>query len=107
MNKLKELRESLSYSVEEFAKKMKIHRSSLYRYEGTNKKEPRDLPMEVAIDISEKFNISLDWLVGKEVPKYRDNIINIIVGVYEKLSELKRQELLNYAIFLQNQEELK
>lgn len=54
-NRLKELRESLGYSVDEFAKIIGVHRSSIYRYEGTNEAEPRDMPISLAIQIAEKF----------------------------------------------------
>lgn len=62
--RFKQVRISKGYSVDDFAKLLDIHRSSIYRYEGTNQKEQRDIPFDVAIKISQKFNISLEWLAG-------------------------------------------
>lgn len=105
MNRLKELRESLDMSVEEFAKLFRVHRSSMYRYEGTNVKEPREIPIELAVEISEKFNVSLDWLAGTSNVKFRDNKIDILTEIYNKLSDAGRQELFNFALFLKSKEE--
>lgn len=69
--RLRELRKSLGYSVDEFARLLGIHRSSLYRYEADNK-YARDLPISIAIKVSEMFNVSLDWLAGVSDTKYCD-----------------------------------
>lgn len=57
-NRLRELRESLGYSTEHFAKMFGIHRSSLMRYEGSNSKELRELPLWLAVKICNCFNIN-------------------------------------------------
>lgn len=105
MNRLKELRESLHISVEEFCKMFEVHRSSVYRYEGTNKNEPRELPIGLALRVAEKFNVSMDWLVGKDVPKYRDNISSMLTEIYDRLSDEGRKELINFAVYLRTKEE--
>lgn len=103
-NRLKELRESLGYGPDEFAALIGIHRSSIYRYEGTNDKEKRDLPMSLALTISEKFNVSLDWLAGTSTVKFRNQTPTKLTEVYESLSEKSKEELFNYAMFLKSKE---
>lgn len=106
-NRLKELRESFGYSVDEFARMLNIHRSSLYRYEGTNKLEQRELPLSLAIQISEKFNISLDWLAGVSDVKYRDQTPTKLSEIYNSLSDESKKELFNFAMYLKMKEENK
>lgn len=104
-NRLKELRESLGYSVEEFAKIIGVHRSSIYRYEGTNEAEPRDMPISLAIQIAEKFNVSLDWLAGATDVKYLNQSSNKLTEIYESLSEENQNKLFDYAMYLKNKED--
>lgn len=104
-NRLKELRESLNLSVDEFAKALDIHRSSVYRYEGANKNEQRELPISLAVKISEKFNVSLDWLTGNSDNKYREQTSNRLTDIYDQLSDAGKKELFNYAMYLLNKEE--
>ncbi|HQD77176.1 MAG TPA: helix-turn-helix transcriptional regulator, partial [Bacillota bacterium] len=47
--RLKELRESAGYSPAEFALMFGISRSSVYRYEGGNVKESREIPISLAL----------------------------------------------------------
>lgn len=103
-NRLKELRESLDYSVDEFAKLLEVHRSSIYRYEGGNELEQRDVPISLAIKISQKFNISLDWLAGNSNTMYINQTSSKLTEVYESLSESGKNELFNYATYLQEKE---
>lgn len=105
MNRLKELIDSLNMSAEEFAKAFSINRSSVYRYTGANKKEARDIPTELACRIAERYNISLDWLLGKPgFERYRDNTINALVEIYSALSEEGKKDLFKYAMLLRGAE---
>lgn len=103
-NRLKELRESLNYSVDDFAKLLGVHRSSIYRYEGTNKLEQRELPISLALLISSKFNISLDWLAGTSDIKFLEHTPNKLTEIYLELSDEAKKELFNYGIYLKNKE---
>jgi transcriptional regulator with XRE-family HTH domain len=103
-NRLKELRESLQLSVDEFAKALGIHRSSLYRYEGTNKSEPREIPIGLAIKISEIYGVSLDWLAGNSEVKFINQTSNKLTEIYEALSDSAKQELFDYAMYLKSKE---
>jgi DNA-binding XRE family transcriptional regulator len=103
-NRLRELRESLGYGPDEFAKIIGVHRSSIYRYEGSNEAEQRDMPISVAIKISHKFNISLDWLAGTTNIKYINQAPNKLTEVYESLSDQGKTQLFDYALYLKNKE---
>jgi len=99
-DRIKELRLQLGYPVDEFARMLGIHRSSVYRYEGENEKEARDVPISIAILISKKFNVSLDWLAGVSNSMYLDQSSNELTELYETLSEENKKELFSYARYL-------
>ncbi len=100
--RIKELRTQLGYSVDEYSKMLGIHRSSVYRYEGENEKESRDVPMSIAILISKKFNVSLDWLGGTSETMYLEQSNNKLLEIYESLNEEGKKELFNFANYLKN-----
>ena len=100
-SRIKELRENVDYSVNEFAKILGISRSSMYRYEGSN--EPRDLPMILAITLSERFNVSLDWLAGTSGEKFRAQ--TSLEEVFASLSDEGKKAVLEYAMFIKAKEE--
>jgi transcriptional regulator with XRE-family HTH domain len=102
--RIKELRLSLGYTVDEFAKVLGIHRSSVYRYEGENEKESREIPMSIAILISQKFNVSLDWLGGLSGTKHPEQSSGNLSEVYESLSEQAKKELFSFADYLKSKE---
>jgi transcriptional regulator with XRE-family HTH domain len=105
MNRLKELIDSLDMSAEEFAKIFGIHMSSVYRYTGANKKEARDIPATLAIKIAERYNVSLDWLMGNPgAERYRDNTTNALVEIYNSLSDEGKKDLFKYAMLLRGAE---
>jgi len=99
--RIKELRQSLGYSGQEFADLLGIHVSSIYRYEETNLKEKRDLPLSVAIRIAKRLGISLDWLAGLSNEMYRKKNTGFTL---DSLSEEGRKEVLRYAEFIKEKE---
>lgn len=60
-NKLRELRKSINLTQEDLSEKLAISRSSLSLYE-TDKREPDG---ETLLKIADYFDISLDYLFGK------------------------------------------
>ncbi len=102
--RLKELRESAGYSPAEFALMFGISRSSVYRYEGRNVKESREIPISLAIDISKKFGISLDWMAGNSDIKYINQSESELTKIYNGLPESAQGELFNFAVYLQDRE---
>lgn len=103
--RLKELREAAGYTPDEFALKFKISRSSVYRYEGENKKEPRSVPITLAMEISKQLGgISLDWLVGNTDIKYLGQSENELIKIYNELPEKAQGELFSFAVYLRDKE---
>ena len=102
--RLKELRESAGYTPTQFALMFRISRASVYRYEGKNTKEPRQIPISLAIKISKKFGISLDWMAGNTDIKYINLNENELSNIYRSLPEKAQEELFNYAVYLKNKE---
>lgn len=105
--RIKELRSSLGFSVDEFAKIIGVHRASIYRYEGNSGNDTRDIPISVAVKICEKFNVSMDWLSGTSESKFLNQSPNILTEIYESLTEEGRKELFNYAMYIKSKEENK
>jgi len=105
VNRLKELIDSMDLSAEEFAKMFDINKTSVYRYTGANKKEQREIPTPLALKICERFNVSLDWLVGNEgAARYRDNTTNALAEIYDSLSEAGKKELFSFAMYVRGKE---
>lgn len=103
--RLRELRESAGYSKTQFAAMFKIGRTSLYRYEGENEEDMREIPITLALEISKRLGgISLDWMVGNTNIKYINQSENELTKIYKSLSEQAQGELFNYAIYLKNKE---
>ncbi len=98
--RIKELRIQSGYSVDEFAKILGVHRSSVYRYEGDNEKEARDIPIGLAILISSRFNVSLDWLAGITDTMSLGQSSTKLTEMYKSLTEENKKELFNYAKYL-------
>lgn len=103
-DRLKEIRESAGYGKEEFALLLGISRTSLYRYEGGNKKDAREIPIDVALAISKKFGISLDWMVGNTDIKYLGQSENELIKIYNELPEKAQGELFSFAVYLRDKE---
>jgi transcriptional regulator with XRE-family HTH domain len=97
--RLRELRFSLGYSADEFAKLLGVGRSSLYRYENS---EGSGLPITTAVALSEQFNISLDWLAGMSDQKYR---IKYSFGeIYDSLTDSGKKAVYDYAMYIKMKE---
>ncbi len=67
MNRIKILREDLKLSQEELAKKLNLSKGIISLYE----QEKRKPSLEILIQLSEIFNVSIDYILG------RTNIPNI------------------------------
>ncbi len=61
--RIQQLRKNAGYSQKEFSELLNIPQSTLSSYE-TNKNKPT---LKALIDLSEKLNVSLDWLCGIEI----------------------------------------
>lgn len=112
MNRIKELREENSWTQTELAKKMDCAMSSIAMYE----KGQRKPSMEVLIKLSEIFNCSTDYLLGKtdirNPGKQIDDVLNeAMIGMskeeYENLTETQKKQIRDFALFVRSQNEEK
>lgn len=65
MDKIKELREKLGISQAELANKINVVRSTICQYE----KGTREPSYEVIQKLADFFNVSVDYLLGREAEK--------------------------------------
>lgn len=112
MNRIKELREENSWTQMELAKKMDCAMSSIAMYE----KGQRKPSMEVLIKLSEIFNCTIDYLLGKtdirNPGKQIDDVLNeAMIGMskeeYENLTETQKKQIRDFALFVRSQNEEK
>ena len=110
MNRIKQLGEENKWTQLELSKKMDCAMSSIAMYE----KGDRKPSMEVLIKLSEIFNCSIDYLLGKSdiknPGKQIDDVLNeAMIGMskeeYEALNETQKKQIRDFAIFVKNQNE--
>ncbi len=68
MNKIKELRNSLGMTLQEFGDQVGKPKQTIYRWET----EQRRIKAEDARIIAQEFNVSINWLMGYEAPPRPD-----------------------------------
>lgn len=68
--RLKQLRKKIGMSQKEFAEKLNITPSSLNNYEVGR----RNIPPEILADLSDKFNVNIDWLLTGNDPMFKDEL---------------------------------
>ena len=73
MNKIKSLREEFNYTQQDLAQKLDCSKSVIGLYES----ETRKPSMEVLIKLSEIFNCSIDYILGKSDIRNPEEIKNI------------------------------
>lgn len=98
---LKKVRQEYNLTQEEFANKINSSRSNIANYEN-NKNMPS---VEILIKISETFNCSIDYLLGKS--KYR-NYSDLIhkQEIKNRIEELENQTNYNFHFYC-NTEDIK
>ena len=108
MNRIKILREEFGYTQQELADKLDGAKSTVAMYEN----ETRKPSLEVLIKLSEIFNCSTDYLLGKtdirNHGKQIDDVLNeAMIGMskedYEKLTDTQKKQIRDFAIFVKNQ----
>lgn len=110
MNRIKFLREELNMTQQELANKLDGAKSTVAMYEN----ETRKPSMEVLLRLSEIFNCSIDYLLGKtdvrNPGKQIDDVLNeAMIGMskedYEALTETQKKQIRDFALFVKNQNE--
>ncbi|MFV0254571.1 MAG: helix-turn-helix domain-containing protein [Erysipelotrichaceae bacterium] len=81
-NNLQVLREEKGISREKFSKKFHISEDSLKNYEKSN----RRLPIELAIDICDKYKVSLDWMFCVDDKMKNDTMEQVMLALRKVIS---------------------
>lgn len=112
MNRLKELRIEKGLLQSDIAKIINKGERTVGFYETGE----RDMNTETLAILSDFFNVSIDYLLGKtnirNPGKQIDNILNeAMIGMskeeYEALNETQKKQIRDFAIFVKNQNEEK
>lgn len=110
LNRLKELRLEKGLLQSDIAKK--INKSD--RAVGLYERGERDMGTDTLAILSDFFNVSIDYLLGKtdirNPSKQIDNVLNeAMIGMskeeYEALNETQKKQIRDFAIFVKNQSE--
>lgn len=109
-NRIKLLREEKKIKQDELAKILSISPSAVGMYE-RDEREPND---EITLKLSEYFNVSTDYLLGKSdirnPGKQIDDVLNeAMIGMskeeYETLNETQKKQIRDFALFVKKQNE--
>ena len=110
--RLVQLRKELGLTQEEFAEKIGYTRTAVSAWEiGRNEPSNSD-----TLKIAEYFNVSTDYLLGKSdirnMGQQIDDVLNeAMIGMskadYEKLTDIQKKQIRDFAIFVKNQNEEK
>ncbi len=102
---LKDLRKENGLKRSELAKAIGIHQCTLANYEN----ETRQAPYETLILLADYFHISVDELLGRELPSFSPNDEpsfsldeKILLKKYRSLSEKDKERLNDYLSLLVN-----
>ncbi len=110
MNRIKKLREEFEYTQQELANKINGAKSTIAMYEN----ETRKPSLEILVKLSEIFDCSIDYLLGKtdirNTGQQIDDVLNeAMIGMskedYEKLTETQKKQIRDFAIYIKNQAE--
>ncbi len=110
MNRLKQLREEKGLLQNDLAKYLGVSIPAIGYYESGK----RDMSTETLVSLAEYFGVTTDYLLGKtdirNTGKQIDDVLNeAMIGMsadeYDKLSEVKKKQIRDFAIYIKNQEE--
>lgn len=110
MNRLRFLRNEKGESLEKIAKFLNVTIQTISNYET----EKRDMTPDTILKLSEYFEVSTDYLLGKSdirTPNNKiDNVLNeAMIGMsreeYEKLTETQKKQIRDFALFVKKQSE--
>ncbi len=110
MNRLRFLRNEKGESLEKIAKFLNVTIQTISNYET----EKRDMTPDTILKLSEYFEVSTDYLLGKSdirTPNNKiDNVLNeAMIGMsreeYEKLTETQKKQIRDFALFVKKQNE--
>lgn len=99
MNKLLELRKQNGYTQAYLAQKLKIAPNTYNQYENNK----RQIPDEIKIALANIFNVSVDYLIGRENTPYYyipDTLQDTQIAFTNGLQDLDEEELRQVADFV-------
>lgn len=108
MNRLKFLRNEKGENLEKIAKYLDVSIQTISNYENGK----REMTPDTIIKLAEYFNVSTDYLLGKSDIRnpntQKDDILNeAMIGMskedYEKLTDVQKKQIRDFAIFIKNQ----
>ncbi len=102
--RIKQRRKELGLSAETVAEKLGISPATMYRYE---KNDIKKFPIDILKPLANALNTTPAYLMGwdDEVSKYSDEELdNEIIKVFNRLSEEKQKQALDYLTFLASQD---
>lgn len=92
--RLRDLRNALGFTQQEFADKLKVNRQTVYKWEAGI----RPIPDKTLVSISNTFNASYIWLkkgVGEMFSELPDLLLDSFASRYD-LSELDKEAIRGY-----------
>lgn len=101
MKNLRKLRESNNMTQQQMADKFGIQRPTYSRYENGERQPDFDLLLK----ISDYFNVSVDYLLGKErepsstLDNQLEGVEFALYGEVKELTEQQKQDILDYTRF--------
>lgn len=99
MLRLRELRKLHKLSQEDLAERYNVDRVTISRWEN----EQNDIPNKTLLDIANFFNISIDYLLGKELNNNANNnstldaATNKLMNIFSSLNGEGQAKILEYA----------
>lgn len=103
--RLKEFRKSLKMTQQDFAESLGLERVTYVRYEN----ESRTIPHEVLLKIAERYNVTVDYLLGRDdstPPTLDEQLSGISFALYGEIHDLtddEKQDILDYVRFKRSQ----
>lgn len=102
--KAKLRRKELGLSAEKVAEELGVSPATIYRYE---KKDIKKFPTEILGPLAKVLHTTPAYLMGweNEIPNYADEELDRqIIQVFNRLSEEKQKQALDYLTFLASQD---
>ncbi len=102
--RIKERRKELGLSAETVAEKLGISPATMYRYE---KNDIKKFPIDILKPLADVLHTTPAYLMGweEEVTKLSDDELDDqIIKVFNRLSEEKQKQALDYLTFLASQD---
>ncbi|MEK4343261.1 helix-turn-helix domain-containing protein [Brevibacillus sp. FSL L8-0710] len=98
--RIKEARIAAGLSRKELAEKLGVNETTITRYEN----EKRKPDPETLASLSEKLNVSVDYLLGKDSaensPEEQEEVLTELITFYQTLSEEEREDFKKHISFV-------